>query len=240
MRVLIIGGSGKVASLVLPTLIQHHSVRVFDLRPPADATIEHITGDIADPEAMSRAVEGMDALLYMAMGTVQWRSDAGLNSAFDVNVKGVYLALRAAHQAGITHAVYTSSMSVYDGNLMARYFPDEELPPDARGLYGFTKRLGEEVCRNAAREWGMTVNVLRLCMPVSEERWLEETRAGQTTIATTGGDLARALLAALAYRGGGFQAFMISGDYEQKLMNMSKAKRLLDWEPLARPRIQSD
>jgi hypothetical protein len=29
---------------------------------------------------------------------------------------------------------------------------------------------------------------------------------------------------------------MISGDYEQKLLNMSKAKRLLGWEPLARPR----
>lgn len=28
---------------------------------------------------------------------------------------------------------------------------------------------------------------------------------------------------------------MISGDYEQKLMNMSKAKRMLGWEPLARP-----
>ena len=47
--------------------------------------------------------------------------------------------------------------------------------------------------------------------------------------------MARALLAALAYRGCGFQAFMISGDYEQKLMNMSKARRLLGWEPLARP-----
>lgn len=240
MRVLIIGGSGKVASLVIPTLSKHHSVRVFDLRPPADTSIEHIIGDITDPEAMARAVEGIDVLLYMAMGSIQWRSDEGLNSAFDVNIKGVYLALRAAHRAGITHAVYTSSMSVYDGNLMARYFPDEEIPPDARGLYGFTKRLGEEVCRNAAREWGMTVNVLRLCLPISEERWLAETRAGQTTIATTGEDLARAILAALDYRGGGFQAFMISGDYEQKLMNMSKAKRLLDWEPLARPRIQSD
>ena len=48
------------------------------------------------------------------------------------------------------------------------------------------------------------------------------------------GDVARALLAALDYRAG-FQAFMISGDYEQKLMNMSKARRWLGWEPLARP-----
>ena len=29
---------------------------------------------------------------------------------------------------------------------------------------------------------------------------------------------------------------MISGDYAQKVMNMAKAKRLLGWAPLARPR----
>ena len=46
--------------------------------------------------------------------------------------------------------------------------------------------------------------------------------------------MARALLAALEYRNG-FQAFQISGDYENKIMNMGKAKRLLGWEPLARP-----
>ncbi len=48
-------------------------------------------------------------------------------------------------------------------------------------------------------------------------------------------DVARAILAALEYRNG-FQAFQISGDYENKVMNMDKARRLLDWEPLARPR----
>ena len=53
-------------------------------------------------------------------------------------------------------------------------------------------------------------------------------------LATTAGDVARAMLAALEYRGG-FQTFMISGDYEQKVLNMSKAKRVLGWEPLARP-----
>ena len=33
----------------------------------------------------------------------------------------------------------------------------------------------------------------------------------------------------------GFQSFMISGDYEQKTMNFSKASRMLDWKPQARP-----
>jgi hypothetical protein len=42
------------------------------------------------------------------------------------------------------------------------------------------------------------------------------------------------MLAALEYSNG-FQAFLTSGDYENKIMNMGKAKRLLGWEPLARP-----
>ncbi len=236
MRVLVVGGSGYVAGLILPRLMERHTLRIFDLRPPADATLDYVAGDCTDPEALAHAAQGMDALLYMAMGDPHWQSQSGVTSSFDVNVKGVYLALEAAHQAGITHAVTTSSMSVYDGNLLARTFPDEEIPPDSSQLYGFTKRLGEEVCRVAARRWGMTVNVLRLCLPTPEDRWLAETRLGVPTIATTADDVARAVLAALEQRFGGFEAFMISGDYEQRLMNLSKARRLLGWEPLARPR----
>ena len=215
MHVLVIGGSGYVGRLVLPALAQQHILRVFDLRPPADAAWEYVAGDVADPDALVGAAGGMDALLYMAMGTQDWQAIDSVTTAFDVSVKGVYLALHAAHQTGVSHAVYTSSMSVYD-NLMARFFPDEEITPDARDCYGFTKRLGEEVCRNATREWAMTVNALRLCLPSPEVRWLAETRLGTPTIATAADDVARALLAALEFRGG-FQAFMISGDYEQKL-----------------------
>jgi nucleoside-diphosphate-sugar epimerase len=234
MRLLVIGGSGHVGSLVLPLLAEQHTLRIFDLRPPAGSGWDYVAGDVCDYPALLGAAEGMDGLLYMAMGRQNFETVESEVTAYDVSVKGLYLALRAAHQAGIAHAVYTSSMSVYE-NLAGRYFSDEEITPDARHFYGFTKLLGEHVCRNAAREWGMTINALRLCLPVSEERWLAETRQGTPTIATTGGDVARALLAALDYRGGGFEAFMISGDYEQKIMNMSKAKRLLNWEPQARP-----
>jgi hypothetical protein len=84
------------------------------------------------------------------------------------------------------------------------------------------------------RLYGMNVNVLRLCMPSSREKWMSETVLGVPTIATIDEDVARAFLAALEFSGG-YQAFTISGDYENKIMNMSKAKRLLGWEPLARP-----
>jgi nucleoside-diphosphate-sugar epimerase len=235
MNVLIIGGSGHVGSLVLPTLAQQHRLRVFDRRPPQLAGVDHVAGDVTQIADLTAALDGMDAVVYMAMGTLNWTEPEGVSTAFDVNIKGVYLTLQAAHEVGVTQAVYTSSMSVYGGNLMQRYFADEDLTPDASGLYGFTKYLGEQVCHNAAREWGLNVNALRLCHPTATAQWLEQTQAGVPTIATTDTDVGRAILAALAYQGG-FQAFTISGDYEQKVMNMSKARRLLGWEPLARPR----
>lgn len=240
MRVLVIGGSGYVGSLVCPLLAAHHSLRYYDLKPPKTEPENFLgfqEGDIGDSAALLTACEGMDALLYMAMGSNDWQSPGFIPSSFDVNIKGVHLAFAAAHKAGITHGVYTSSMSVYEGDLTRRYFYDEEITPDSRDVYGFTKHLGELVCRNACRSWAMSANALRLCLPTPTERWLAQTKAGTPTISTTETDVARALLAALEYRGNGFNAFMISGDYEQKLMNMSKAKRLLGWEPLTRPEM---
>jgi nucleoside-diphosphate-sugar epimerase len=233
MHILVVGGSGYLGGLVLPTLAKQHTLRIFDLRPPSDSSWEYVAGNSGDLGALSRAAAGMDALLYMAMGNKNYALPESLVTNLDTNIKGLYLALYAAQQAGVTHAVYTSSMSVY-ANLNARYFPDEAIPPDASDLYGFTKRMGEEVCRNATRAWGMSANALRLCFPTDDAEWHATTRLGAPTIATTASDVARALLAALDYRAG-FQAFMISGDYEQKRMNMSKARRYLGWEPLARP-----
>ncbi len=238
MKVLVTGGSGIVGTLVTPILAQTHYVRIFDLRPPQTGLLDYFQGDVTDYDALAQAMAGMNALVYLAMGNLKWEETSGWVSAFDVNVKGVHLALRAAHAAGIHQVVYASSMSVYGDDLMKRYFENEDVVPDSTGLYGFTKRLGEEACQNAVQVWGMNINALRLCFPQAEEKWKAETVKGKPTIATTADDVARAILGALEYKAG-FQAFMISGDYEQKIMNMGKAKRLLGWEPLARPTRKS-
>jgi hypothetical protein len=64
---------------------------------------------------------------------------------------------------------------------------------------------------------------------------MKETTLGIPTIATTDEDVASVMNAALQLQAG-FQAFMVSGDYEQKTMNLSKASRMLGWSPQARPR----
>lgn len=233
MNILVIGGAGRVASIVLPYLKTLHHLRIYDLRAPADTSLEHIIGNVGDTEALASAAQGMDAVLYMAMGTLDWDTPIGMHTAFDVNVKGVYLTLQAAHSAGVRHAVYCSSMSVYDGNLAAHYFYAEDQVPDARNIYGFTKYLGEQVCRNACNLRGISANALRLCFPTTDEDWMKADRTGMRVLATAASDVARAMDAALNYRNG-FQAFMVSGEYEQTITNLAKARRVLGWEPLAR------
>ena len=67
-----------------------------------------------------------------------------------------------------------------------------------------------------------------------ERKVAERDPTRSSTIATTDEDVASAMLAALELKAG-FQAFMISGDYEQKIMCMTKAERMLGWTPKARP-----
>ena len=86
-----------------------------------------------------------------------------------MNVKSVHLTLMAARDAGVRHAVYISSMSVYRDLTQRRL--DETVPADATDLYGLTKRLGEQVCLAAVAEWGLSVNVLRLVWPTPDEIW---------------------------------------------------------------------
>lgn len=233
MNILAVGGSGIVGTIVIPFLQQEHTVRVYDLIAPRVEGCEFAQGSVTDHQTLREAMKGMDAVLYMAMGSQKWTEWEGSETAMDVNVKGIHHALRAAAEAGITQAVYCSTMSVY-ADLQRRYFVDEDVQPDEINIYGFTKWLGEEVCRNATRRWAMNVSALRLCLPLAPDDWQARVRRDTPDYATSGDDVARAMVAALELRAG-FQTFMIGGDYEGKFLNMAKAKRLLGWEPIARP-----
>lgn len=240
MRLLLVGGSGHVGRLVLPYLSRSYKVRVLDLRPPGAGDWDYVEGSATDSDALRSAVADTDAMIYLAKAVRGHGSPNHVANSFDVNVKGVHLALEACALAGITHAVHVSTMSVYGGmsnasNLTSRYFADEELVPDESNVYGFTKHIGEEVCRNATRSWHMSVNVLRLCLPMSDSEWLSHARPEVPSVATSASDVASALAKAVEYCGCGFQVFNVSGDYRQECINMDKASRLLGWRPLSRP-----
>jgi nucleoside-diphosphate-sugar epimerase len=244
MRVLLIGGSGYVGSLLLPYLARQHTMRVFDRRLPRQTGngIEYVPGDATDLGALRSAMTSVDVLVHCAMGSGDLDPAEGAAEAYDVNVKSVHLALLAAHEAGVPHAVHISSMSIYH-RLLDRDLDGDE-PPDATDLYGLTKRLGEQVCQAAAEEWGMSVNVLRLTWPTADADWPAWTRFGDRKLLHTGdgtlveptaaSDLAAAVLSAVDYRDG-CQTFLISGDRSARRWSIDKARRLLGWDPRFSP-----
>ncbi len=245
MKVLLVGGSGKVGTMTLPYMKPHHEFRVLDISPPKDASVEYICGSVTDAAIVQEAIKGMDTVVYMVMqrptsdrSSVADFGDIAVN--YDVNAKGLHLVLHAAKEAGIRHAVYTSTFTVHERT--RNNFPYEDVVPrDNPGVYGLTKGFGEQICEYFAREHDMSLIGLRITGPSTRAEWLERRNQPKPPSVhiwwTDEEDLARAYLAAISAVPQGFNAVFIAGDYEQKEINLSKAKRLLGWEPLTHKRF---
>ncbi|MBC8140677.1 MAG: NAD(P)-dependent oxidoreductase [Armatimonadetes bacterium] len=251
MRVLLIGGSGMVGSLILPAFCDAYAagdpagVRVLDLRPPASVApeaCEYHAGSVTDTDVLQKAIAGFgagDVLIYLAMGSsTGWGTPENIATHYDAGVKGLHLALQAASGAGIRHVVYTGSLSAYnlEGVNGKRYFGDEGLATDASDFYGLTKRFGESICEAFCRRVpGFSVNALRLCHPRPLVEWEERIRREPdgffAGVATAAPDVADAYLRAARTPLGGFQAFHISGDAVDKHVSLRKAGAMLGWKP---------
>lgn len=231
MRVLVVGGGGLVGGLTLPVLAERHAVTVLDLRPP-ESDVPFVRADLKDYHTVSGAVRGQDAVVFLAMGPKDFpdRPESAI-AQFDVAVTGLYTVLRAARDQNVRHAVYASSMSVYDTEMAhGERFPDESVPADSVNSYGLAKRLGEEVCRAACAN-GMSVVALRLCFPTPDAEWPPTADGPRPVIATSGRDTARAFLLALERQGHGFEEFAISGDARGRMVDIARARTVLGWEP---------
>lgn len=230
MRVVVLGGSGRVASLVVPRLAAEHEVIVADQRRAPWWDGEFMQVDVLDHRLLPQLFDGVDGLVYMAMGPLEdWGSTAWARHHFDVNVTGVHLALRAAGEAGVRRIVHTSSGSVFTD--WTHRDPADH--PDATDAYGLSKACGEEVAAAAAREFGIPVVALRLFFPKPDAEYVAMS-GPDAGIATAGSDVANAYLAALAVDlAPGFHTPHISGNRDGTV-SVRSARELLGWEPRIR------
>ncbi len=225
-----IGGAGRVASLVVPHLAREHHVMVADRHAADWWDGDFAQIDLLDHAHLPELLAGSDALVFMAMGPLEdWGSTEWSRQHFDVNVTGLYLAAQAAGRAGVQRIVHTSSGSVFQ-NWEHRH-PDQS--PDATDPYGLSKACGEVVARAAAEEFGIPVVALRLFLPKPDEVYSSLTDS-EGDIATAGSDVANAYLAALdAQLSPGFHVTHISGNRGGKIP-VAHANKLLGWQPLIR------
>lgn len=244
MRLLILGGSGHVGSLVVPRLAAlGHAITLFDVRPPRFPLPDGASftaGDITDLGALYQVAPGNEGVLYLAMGRMGYSSGPGDNarSSFEANALGVWLICEAALASGsITRIVYASSLSVYE-DCLERPLPDEAaVPPDATNLYGVTKRFGEDSLRAfATRSERLSGFSLRLCFPVETAEDVARCVAEGRDCALTADETASAFHAALTAPEppGRYAALHIVGSASVPRVGIARAKELLGWEPAPR------
>jgi nucleoside-diphosphate-sugar epimerase len=242
MKVLLVGGAGMVGTFVTPYLRQQHDLRVLDVREPRHPEVDYIEGSITDPDALRRALDGVDIFINMVMKSPQGGSSNDQNLTqivenYEVNTLGLHLLLWTAQGMGIKRGVHTSTMSVH---YRERPFfrSEEEVPLDTPSVYGLTKGFGEQICAYFARWFDMNLLALRITGPRPRAQYLEErarAKPGERHLFWSDEeDLARAYLAALEavqVGHGRFEAIFIAGDENEEEHNLSKARRLLNWAP---------
>ena len=178
-KVLMVGGSGHVGTFVTPYLLRAgHHLRVLDLRPPTASGVEFVEGSVTDPDALDRALDGVDTFVWTVMqkpqgGSVTVQDVPTILANYDVNSKGLHLLLYLAQLRGIRSGVYTGTMSVHYRH-RPFYTNEDEMPLDTPSVYGLTKGFGEGVCRYFARWFGMHLMALRITGPRTRAQFLKE------------------------------------------------------------------
>jgi dihydroflavonol-4-reductase len=234
LRVLVTGGTGYLGSHSIAALAgAGHRIRVLARSPekvPAALGplgihgVETAIGDVTEPAAVERALQGCDAILHAAsVFSLDARRADEMNA---VNVRGTEIVLGTAHRLGLDPIVHVSSevalLPAADGEVLTPDSPVKQPP----GAYCRSKADSELVARKfqalgapvvsvlPAGMWGphdphlgegvtLAANVLRNRYPV--------VMAGGMHIADVRD--AAAALAAVMQPGRGPRSYMVTGHY---------------------------
>ncbi|MEX5294419.1 NAD-dependent epimerase/dehydratase family protein [Kocuria sp. CPCC 205268] len=160
--VLVTGASGMLGEHVARRLRDRGwTVRLLQRRhaPLADEPgVEEVLGSVADPEAVARAVEGVDDVVHLAAKV----SFAGDWADFvRTNVTGTRVVLESARAAGAGNVVFVSSPSVaHTGESIVGEPARTADPVHARGDYARSKAAAELLALEADGH-GLRVTAVR-------------------------------------------------------------------------------
>jgi uronate dehydrogenase len=226
--VLVTGATGEVGRGVLPFLERDFDLRLLSLDPPGDDP-RRVQADLLDWEALGRAMEGVGAVLHLAVApghSGTYEDDAFNDRRFDVNVKGTFHVFECARRAGVRRVVFVSSLMVLWGYGAESLVPGDN-PPRPAGTYALTKALGEDIARHCAAAHGLEVIVLRIAAPLDVSADLRGRRVRPQQVPLP--DLAQAFALALTVPLQGCPVVAIVGESSRRAWDLEPARRVLGY-----------
>jgi len=158
-KILITGAAGDVGTRLRKLLKGVYSLRVSDIRKPADlgADDEFVAADLGDYEQTKQITAGIDGIVHLGGYSVEGPWETIHKS----NIVGCYNLFEAAYRSGVKRVVFASS-----NHAVGFYRRDQKIGvdvtvrPDSR--YGVSKAFGEAVGALYADKHGLRVTCIRI------------------------------------------------------------------------------
>ena len=168
MKVTITGAAGFLGINLVRHLLKRQISEIvsLDVQPfdyPERDKVAEIRGDIRDPAAVDRAVQGADIVVHAAAALPLYRK----KDIYSTDVDGTRNVITAAYRHGVKRFVHISSTAVYGIPDHHPLTEDDKL--DGVGHYGRAKIAAEEICLEY-RDRGMCVPVIRPKSFIGPER----------------------------------------------------------------------
>jgi nucleoside-diphosphate-sugar epimerase len=171
-HVMVTGGAGYVGSKLVPALLERgYKVSVLDLYMYGDVfadyknnqNLREIKGDIRDPQAVKKALEGADAVIHLACISNDPSFDLNPDLGKSINFDCFRPLVRASKDVGVKRFIYASSSSVYGVKEEDRV--TEELSLEPLTDYSKFKAMCEEVLEEEREPGfvGVTIRPATVC-----------------------------------------------------------------------------
>ncbi|MGE0725456.1 MAG: NAD-dependent epimerase/dehydratase family protein [Alphaproteobacteria bacterium] len=177
-RFLIVGGASLVGSATAGLLLDRGAAEVALLDNFAfgsedairhlrdDPRIAVVRADVMRLPQLIDAAAGKDGVLHLA-AAMSISMDADPWAGLDVNIRGAQNVIEACRVRGVRKLVFASSNAVYGygpgvaGDLVETTPFHSAGAPAGAIIYGASKIIGEQLCRDAHRRHGLDYVVLR-------------------------------------------------------------------------------
>lgn len=225
LRVLVTGPGGRIGPHILPLFRERFTLRLLD-RLSLDGPDDSVVADLSDLDVLTKAMEGIDAVLHLAA-----TSDEApfLEELVPNNVEGVYRIFEAARISGVKRVVFASTVQTCGFNPHGAIEATDI--PHPVSMYGATKLFGEALGRFYADRHGLEVVSVRIgwFQPYDSEHL--RTNKGARTLWLSPNDAAEIFARCLETPGLKNEIVFATSKTEVERLSRKPLKELLNYEP---------